>query len=68
MKHLKEILEEIMATPGNTMGAGNPTLPAEADGQSTGSGDTCVCKKTVPIKKIKQKKRKGSKYPKSEEE
>jgi len=65
MKSLKEKIQEEMATPSNTMGAGNPSLPGP-NGE-TGSGDTFVGtvkpnkSKTIPIKKIKQKKGKGYK-------
>ena len=65
MKSLKEKIQEEMATPSNTMGAGNPFPPGL--GGKIGSGDTFVGtvkpneSKTVPIKKIKQKKGKGYK-------
>lgn len=76
MKHLKETLQECYATPGNTAGAGNPSMPGP-DG-TTGSGDGFVGtvkpnkSKTVPIKKVKQKipksYKKYRKNLKSEEE
>lgn len=78
MKSLKEKIQEEMATPANTMGVGNPVLPG-MNGE-IGSGDTFVGtgkpngSRTIPIKKIKQKKGKGYKkskkcleYPEEEE-
>ena len=39
MKNLKEFIkEDIFATPANTMGMGNPSMPAEPNVQG-GSGD-----------------------------
>lgn len=56
---MKSINEEIFATPSNTTGAGNPTVPGS--GNETGSGDAV----TVPIGKTKQKKsKKYKKYSK----
>lgn len=68
MKSLKEKIQEEMSTPFNTMGMGNPVLPG-MNGE-IGSGDTFVGtgkpneSKTIPIKKIKQKKGKGYKKSK----
>lgn len=58
MKHLKQYLEELFATPANTIGMGNPSMPSEPDVQG-GSGDIpqplCIDIKTGKMYKRRKK-------------
>ena len=59
MKNLKDkLLEELFATPSNTIGLGNPTAPS-MDNSQVGSGDiiqpTCIDIKTGKLYKRRKK-------------
>lgn len=62
MKDLKEFIkEEIFATPANTMGMGNMTLPTDTQ---LGSGDIPVTPQCIDIRtgKIYKRKKKFKRY------
>lgn len=57
MKSLKTYLEDLFATPSNTIGIGNPSLPTEPNVEG-GSGDIplSLCKKQNRKRKLKFKR------------
>ena len=56
MKTLKTYLEELFATPGNTIGMGNVQAPT-MDNSQTGSGDIVPCITGKPDKSRKRRKK-----------
>lgn len=62
MKNLKTYLEDLFATPMNTIGMGNPSSPS-MDNSQVGSGDvpSAICIDTTGCK-VRKKRKKFKRY------
>lgn len=62
MKDIRQYLqEELFATPANTMGMGNPTMPTEPNTLG-GSGDMGLCCIDVKTGKMYKRRKKFKRY------
>jgi len=61
MKQLRQYLEDLFATPANTMGMGNPTMPTEPNTLG-GSGDMGLCCIDVKTGKMYKRRKKFKRY------